>query len=147
MSDFVTVQLSPIFSTYRKQVEKLQDDVLFAGAKILRGQFISKMTTGPTKFFDTGAALQSTAEEFNEQGFVKSYSLAPTAFYAIFGEYGTGRLGALTGGPAPRGYRYGPKPGMRARRFGRTAIADAKPEVTREAIALTSKFAEHMTTT
>lgn len=144
--DFVTVQLSPIFRTYRKEAEKLQDDVLFAGAQVLRRNYIASVTTGSTRFFRTGAGLQSTREEFDEQGPVKSYSLIPQAFYMIFGEYGTGRLGSATGRPAPRGWRYGSKPGMRARRFGRNAIATSKPEVDRQALELVRTFAANMTT-
>ena len=141
----VQVQIGSIFRTFGKQVEKLQDDVLFAGAKVLRGQYIQSVTSGSTRFFRTGAGLQSTKEEFDEQGRTSTYSLIPQAFYMIFGEYGTGRLGSQTGRPAPRGWRYGPKQGMRARRFGRNAIQLSKPEVSRQAIDLTRKFAAQMT--
>lgn len=141
----VQVQLSPIFSTFRRKVEKLQDDILFAGASVLRRQYITSVTSGSTRFFRTGAGLQSTREEFDEQGNKSAYRLIPQAFYMIFGEYGTGRLGSATGRPAPRGWRYGPKPGMRARRFGRNAIQVSRPEVDKQAIALAKKFAANMT--
>ena len=144
----VQVQLSPIFSTFRREVQKLQDEVLFAGAQVLRRNYIASVTTGPTttRFFKTGAGLQSTREEFDEKGNKSTYSLIPQAFYMVFGEYGTGRRGAETGTPAPRGWRYGSKQGMRARRFGRNAVQVSRPEVNRQAIALAQKFAASMTT-
>ena len=142
----VQVQLAPIFSTFRREVSELQDEILTTGRQSIRRQWPVSLTTGTTRWFRTGATLQSAVEETTTEGNKKTYRFGPTAFYAIFGEYGTGRLGSQTGRPAPAGYRYGPKPGMRARRFSRHTISVVRPEVNAAAIQLARKFAEHMTT-
>lgn len=142
----VTVQLSPIFSTFKAEIEKLQDSILAQGRTAIRRQWPISLTTGTTRWFRTGATLQSAVEEVVIDGEKKTFKFGPTAFYAIFGEYGTGRAGALTGRPAPADYRYGSKPGMRARRFGRHTIAVVRPEVTAQAVKLTQQFAAKMTT-
>ena len=142
----VTVQLSPIFSTFRREVEGLRDEILATGRQSIRRQWPISLTSGMSRWFRTGATLQSAIEETVTEGNRKSYRFGPTAFYAIFGEYGTGRLGSQTGRPAPAGYRYGSKQGIRARRFGRHTIAVIRPEVNAAAIQLAKKFAAHMTT-
>ena len=142
----VQVQLAPIFSTFRREVEELQDEILAQGRTSIRRQWPVSLTTGTTRWFRTGATLQSAVEETVSEGNKKSYRFGPTAFYAIFGEYGTGRLGSQTGRPAPSGYRYGRKQGIRARRFGRHTISAVRPEVNRAAVELARKFAAHMTT-
>jgi hypothetical protein len=123
----------------------LQDDVLASGRTSMRRQWPISLTSGTTRWFRTGATLQSAVEETVTEGNKKTYRFGPTSFYAVFGEYGTGRLGSQTGRPAPTGYRYGSKPGMRARRFGRHTIAVIRPEVNAAAVALAKKFAANMT--
>jgi hypothetical protein len=142
MSDLVTLRLSPIFSDLRQRVEGLRDEILASGRTILRREYALSVHQ---RFFHTGAGLQSTTEETVESGNRKTYRLRPTAFYMIFGEYGTGRRGAATGRPAPRGYRYGDRPGMTARRFGRIAVAVAAPQVRDMAVLKARRFAQHVT--
>ena len=149
MSDFVEVQLSPIFGNFAKGVTDLQDDLLLAGAQVLRREEESSIKQ---RWYDTGATLNSLQDEIIINGNTKSYRLFPTAVspkgapYPLFGEYGTGRLGALSGRPAPRGYRYGRSPGMAARRYSRIAVAIARPKINALTQRRVTQFAANMTT-
>lgn len=139
----VTLQLSPVFSDFRQRVEGLRDAILNDGRTILRREWALSVRA---RFFDTGAGLQSAGQgEIVEEGNKKTYRLVPQAFYMIFGEYGTGRRGSSTGRPAPRGYRYGDRIGMTARRFSRIAVAVAAPQVRDMAILKARQFARHET--
>lgn len=143
MAELVTLQLSPVFNDFRSRVESLRDVILADGRTILRREWALSVRA---RFFDTGAGLQSAGQgEVVEEGNKKTYRLVPQAFYMIFGEYGTGRRGAQTGRPAPRGYRYGSKMGMTARRFSRVAVAVAAPQVRDMAILKARQFARHVT--
>lgn len=112
--------------SFRSEVERTRDEGLGESAPILRRELESSIRE---RWFDTGASLASVQDETIIEGDTKTYRVGPTMFYDIFGEYGTGRRGAATGRPAPTGYRYGPKPGMAARRFGRIAVGVARPQV------------------
>lgn len=142
MSDLVQLQLGKIFSDFRQRVERLQDSILKGAQPIVRRNWALSVRE---RWFRTGATLQSAVDEFGAEGDRKFYRLRPTAFYAIFGEYGTGRRGSQTGRPAPAGYRYGPKIGMRARRFARHALAVAKPQIEQSAIRKVRQFAQNAT--
>ena len=142
MSDLVELQLSPIFQDFKARMQGLQNAITLDSKSILRREYATNVHQ---RFFRTGAGLQSTIEEIVTEGNKQTYRLIPQAFYMIFGEYGTGRRGAATGQPAPRGYRYGPKPGMAARRFGRIALATAKPEIDKAALARIQQFAANQT--
>lgn len=142
MSDLVQLKLARIFNNFRQRVERLQDAVLKGAQPIIRRNWAVSVRA---RWFRTGATLQSAVDEFGSEGDRKFYRLRPTAFYAIFGEYGTGRRGAATGRPAPAGYRYGPKPGMAARRFARHALAVAKPQVMLMAQRQARQFAQNAT--
>lgn len=127
MSELVQVQYGKIFlKSFRRGVEQARDEGLIEGARILRREEESSIRA---RWFALGRTLGSLTEEFVTEGDKKSYRLIPTAMYAIFGEYGTGRRGAATGAPAPRGYRYGNRPGIAARRYSRIAVAIARPLV------------------
>lgn len=142
--EFVTVELGPIFHNFRARVESLRDDVLATGSKILRQEEESSIRL---RWFDKGVTLRSLEEETVTDGDAKIYRLFPTATskrgapYPLFGEYGTGRAGAASGQPAPTGYEYGDNPGMRARRYSRIAVAQARPRV----IAKASELMRHFT--
>jgi hypothetical protein len=142
MSELATLQLSPIFHDFRERVEKLRDVILTDAQPIVRREWASSVHQ---RFFRTGAGLQSAIDEFVTEGETKAYRLFPTAFYMIFGEYGTGRRGAQTGRPAPAGYHYGPKPGMAARRFSRIAVGLARPQIDKAAIDRVRQFALNAT--
>lgn len=138
-----TLRLSPVFRDFRERVEGLRDGILSEGRTILRREWALSVRA---RFFNTGAGLQSAGQgEIVEEGNKKTYRLVPQAFYMIFGEYGTGRRGAATGRPAPRGYRYGSKPGMAARRFSRIAVTVAAPQVRDMAIQKARRFTQHVT--
>ncbi len=142
MSEFVELQLGRVFKDFRRQVEGLQDDILLEGATILKREEEASIRL---RWFDTGATLTSLQDNLLIDKNRKVYQLFPTATnkgapYPLFGEYGTGRLGAASGGPAPRGYRYGQKVGMRARRYSRIAVSIAKPEIDRLAIQRVKHF-------
>lgn len=127
MSELVQVQLGKIFlKSFRHEVEQARDEGLIEGARILRRE---EETSIRQRWFRLGRTLGSLQEEFVEEGDKKSYRLIPTAMHAIFGEYGTGLRGRATGQPAPRGWTYGSKPGMAARRYSRIAVAIARPQV------------------
>lgn len=138
----ITLQLGRVFSTFRKSVEALQDDILLDAAQIMRREEEASIRQ---RWYRTGATVNSLQEELVIDGVKKTYRLFPTATnkgapYPLFGEFGTGRLGAATGKPAPRGYRYGQRAGMAARRFSRIAITIAKPQIDRMAIARVKQF-------
>lgn len=121
------IQYGRVFlKSFRREVEQIRDEGLVEGARILRREEEASIRQ---RWFKFGRTLGSLTEEVVTEGDKKSYRLIPTAMHAIFGEYGTGLRGAATGGPAPRGYRYGSKPGMAARRYSRIAIAIARPQI------------------
>src|SRR5688572_26271940 len=131
MTQLVTLKLSPVFRNFQRRVERLRDEVLTEGGQILKREYLLSIRA---RWFRSGATAASLAEETITEGNRKMFRLRPTATnngvpYPLFGEYGTGRRGAATGGPAPTGYRYGDKPGMTARRFSRIAVQQAKPQV------------------
>jgi len=142
MSDLVQLQLGKIFSDFRQRMERLQMAVLKGVQPIVRFNWARSVRE---RWFRTGATLQSAVDEFSGEGDSKFYRLRPMTFYAIFGEYGTGRRGAVSGRPAPAGYHYGPKPGMQARRFARHALAIARPQIDQSAIRKVRQFAANMT--
>jgi hypothetical protein len=131
-----------VFRDFRRQAEALQDDILLDGAQILRREEEASIRQ---RWHRTGATVNSLQEELIIEKSSKVYRLFPTATnkgapYPAFGEYGTGRLGAQTGQPAPRGYRYGASAGMAARRFSRIAVAQARPQIDRLALEKVKQF-------
>lgn len=139
---FVTVQLAPIFRNFRGRIESLRDDIIETGGRILRQEEEQSIRL---RWYDRGRTLGSLKEEIVTEGEAKIYRLFPTATnrgfsYPAAGEYGTGRLGAATGKPAPIGWRYGSRRGMTARRFSRIAVAQAKPKVVADAQQLIANF-------
>lgn len=143
MGELAHVRLSPIFDNFKSRIQGLRDDILTEGGKILRREEESSIRL---RWYDEGKTLASLQEEVIREGDRVIYRLFPTATsekgapYPLFGEYGTGRRGAATGRPAPRGYRYGDKQGMRARRYSRIAVAIARPQVTGSAKGLIANF-------
>lgn len=127
MNELVQVEFGKIFlKPFRREVEQMRDEALTEGAKILRREEESSIRQ---RWYRTGATLASLDERLVEEGDRKTYQLFPTTFYSPFGEWGTGRRGAATGETAPRGWRYGDKPGMEARRYSRIAVGVARPQV------------------
>lgn len=128
MSDqLARVEFGKIFlKSLRREVEQARDEALNESAPILRRELESSIRE---RWYRTGASLASVNDEMITDGDVKTYRVGPTMFYDPFGEYGTGRRGAATGQTAPRGWRYGDKPGMEARRFSRIAVGVARPQV------------------
>jgi len=143
MSDLAQVQISPIFHDLGHRLHRLQDQILRDAKPIIKREYTLSVRQ---RFFRIGAGLASTEEKFITEGDRRSYQLSPSLFYMIFGEFGTGRRGALTGPPAPSGYRYGPRAGMAARRFGRIALSLAKPQITDAARVRVKQFALNATT-
>lgn len=148
MTELVTLTLSPIFQTFERDVRRLQDEILETAAPTLRREEEASIRQ---RWYRTGATLRSLKEEVITIGDKKVYRLFPTlvsdrgAPIPLFGEYGTGRRGAASGSPTPRGYRYGPKPGMTARRFSREAVQNARPEVLRHANRIVERYKANMT--
>lgn len=112
--------------SFRREVEQTRDEALTEGAKILRREEEASIRE---RWYLHGRTLRSLDDDVITDGDTKTYRLVPTAPHAIFGEYGTGQRGAATGQPAPRGWRYGDKPGMAARRYSRIAVGIARPQV------------------
>jgi hypothetical protein len=141
--ELVTLELGSIFHNLRARLESLRDDIVSSGGKILRTEEEMSIRL---RWFDSGATLRSLQEETATEGKLRIYRLFPTATskrgapYPLFGEYGTGLEGARTGGPAPAGYIYGDSKGMRARRYSRIAVAQAKPKVVANAKQLIENF-------
>jgi hypothetical protein len=143
MAQLVTLRLAPVFRNFRSRVEDLRDKLLVESGKIVKRE---EQASIRRLWYDTGRTLNSLQEEIVTKDESKSYVLSVTAVsdrgapYPLFGEYGTGRRGAATGRPAPRGYRYGDRSGMAARRFSRVALTAAKPQVERAAANLARNF-------
>lgn len=138
------VHLSPIFRNFRGRMEDLRDSITVAGGKILRREVESSIRL---RWYESGKTLRSLEEDVVTDGNRQTYILTPTATsekgapYPLFGEYGTGRRGAATGRPAPRGYKYGTeRQGMKARRFSRIAVGIAQPQVVASAKGLIANF-------
>lgn len=142
MSDFVQVTVSPFFSNFQQIIESLRNKVLDETGPILRKEEEASIRA---RWYRLGRTLRSLEEDVITDGLRKTYNLFPTAPHAVFGEYGTGRRGAATGKPAPRGYRYGDKPGMAARRYSRLAVESARPRVIRMARATARDLAKNVT--
>jgi hypothetical protein len=148
MSELATLQLSPIFHDFRSRVTGLRDQILTDASKIVRRE---EETSIRLRWHRSGATLMSLKEEVTEDGNRKTYKLYPTAVspkgapYPTFGEYGTGRRGAQSGKPAPRGYSYGSSAGMTARRYSRIALSIAKPQVDQMANESVRRFALNAT--
>jgi hypothetical protein len=143
MAKLVTLQLAPVFHNFRSRVEDLRDKVLVESGKIVRRE---EQASIRRLWYDTGRTLNSLEEQIVTKDASRSYVLSVTATnergapYPVFGEYGTGRRGAASGRPAPRGYRYGDRAGMTARRFSRIAITTSKPQVERAVENLARSF-------
>lgn len=143
MGELAHVQLGSIFRNFKSRIETLRDDILTEGGKILRREEESSIRI---RWYDEGKTERSLQEEVVREGDKVIYRLFPTATspqgfpYPTAGEYGTGRRGAATGRPAPRGWKYGDKVGMRARRYSRIAVAIARPQVTGSAKGLIQNF-------
>lgn len=137
------VQFSPIFRNFKSRVEDLRDGITVQGGKILRREVESSIRL---RWYESGKTLRSLEEDVVTSSESQRYILTPTATseggapYPLFGEYGTGRRGAATGRPAPRGYRYGDRAGMKARRFSRIAVGIAAPQVEATAKQLVANF-------
>lgn len=138
MSDLVTIEYGSVFSNFESRIRALQSQIVTEGGKILRQEEEESIRL---RWYDSGETLRSLKEEFADEGDTKIYRLFPTATnrgfpYPTAGEYGTGREGARTGQPAPSGWVYGNSRGMRARRYSRIAVAQAKPRVVAKASEL-----------
>ncbi len=142
MSDFVTVRIPSFLTDFSEQIEDLRDKILDQTAPILRREEEASIRS---RWYRIGTTLKSLKEETVTEGPKKIYRLRPTTFYAIFGEFGTGRRGAQTGGPPPRGYHYGSRPGMTARRFSRIAVQQAGPKVIETAQQIVNAYARNVT--
>lgn len=143
MDQLVTVEYGSVFSNFESRIRALQSQIVTEGGKILRQEEEESIRL---RWYDSGETLRSLKEEFADEGDTKIYRLFPTATnrgfpYPTAGEYGTGREGARTGQPAPSGWVYGNSRGMRARRYSRIAVAQAKPRV----IAKASELLANMT--
>ncbi len=149
--ELATYTLSPIFRTLKQSVEGLRDQILLAGSVTLRRELGTSMRSGDTRWYRSGTAFRSLREEFTTDGDKKAYRLWPTAVskrgapYPLFGEYGTGLAGRASGGPAPVGYSWGSSKGIRARRYARTAVQQARPQIDRMAGEQAKRFAANMT--
>lgn len=142
MSDFVQVFPPRFFSHLPEWLGGLQEEILAETAPILRREEEASIRE---RWYRQGRTLRSLKEETVTEGPRKSYRLWPSIFYAIFGEYGTGRRGSQSGRPAPRGWRYGPKPGMTARRYSRIAVEKARPKIIRAAQETAREYARNVT--
>jgi len=142
MSEFVQVQPPKILFNFRSVIEDLRDEIIGEAAPILRREEEASIRA---RWYRLGRTLRSLHEEMAMEPGRRVYRLFPTAPHAIFGEFGTGRRGAATGQPAPRGWKYGDKPGMEARRYSRIAVEIARPKVIQAAQEIARRFAKNVT--
>lgn len=121
------VQFGKIFlKSFRREVESIRDEAFNDSTQIIRREEEASIRQ---RWYKLGRTLESLEEEVVDEGDRKIYRLSPTALHAIFGEWGTGQRGRATGQPAPRGWRYGDRAGMEARRYSRIAVGLARPQV------------------
>lgn len=145
---FVTVTVPWIFTNLRQQMEALRDGVIEETAPILIREEEASIRA---RWYRSGKTLRSLKDETVSIRDGKAYRLFPTATsdrgapYPLFGEFGTGRRGAASGGRTPRGYRHGSTAGMTARRFARSAVETARPKVIRVAQQTVGEFARNVT--
>lgn len=143
MSELVTrTGPIPFYGRLAAHLRNLRDQLLFDSAKILRQE---EETSIRRLWYDKGRTLRSLKPRFVLEGDSFRYELEPTAPHGMFGEYGTGRQGALTGQPAPKGWRYGQRRGMAARRYSRIAVAATKPQIDAMAQQKLQQFAANFT--
>lgn len=146
--EFVTVRLPRFLTHFREQFSGLVDEVLEETSPILRRE---EQASIRSRWYRTGKTLRSLKEEVVEITDGKAYRLFPTATsdrgapYPLFGEFGTGRRGAASGKPTPKGYKHGRSAGMTARRFGRSAVHAARPKVIQKAQQTVRAFAQNVT--
>lgn len=126
----VKLKLSPIFRDLRNRLRGFQRDVHQRASLIMR---FEEQLSIRQRFYRTGKGLLSLFERQLEEDNKLRYEITFLRRYMLFGEYGTGRRGAASGRPTPRGYTYGQRAGMTARRFSRIAVAAAKPKIDRMA--------------
>lgn len=139
---FVTVTVSKTITEFRPLIENFRDEVLEETAPILRK---AEEASIRARWYRLGRTLRSLKEDVESKGGHRIYKLFPTAPHAAFGEYGTGRRGAVTGRPAPRGWKYGDRSGMEARRYSRLAVVSARPKILQTARGMASRFARNVT--
>ncbi len=148
MSGIARVEYAPIFNNLERDLRQLRDDVLAEGGRILKRETERSIRN---RWYRTETTLASLQDEVVSEGNSKSYRLSPTATskrgapYPLFGEYGTGERGQVSGQPAPAGYRYGGRLGMIARRFGRLAVDATKPQLIRVAQEELARYARNQT--
>jgi hypothetical protein len=149
MSDqFVTVRLPRFLTRFRDEIGGLVDEVIEETSPILRR---SEEASIRQRWYRSGRTLRSLKEEVAPIKDGKAYRLFPTATsergapYPLFGEFGTGRRGATSGKPTPKGYKHGRSKGMTARRFGREAVKQARPKVIQTAQSTVRAFARNVT--
>jgi hypothetical protein len=140
--DLINLKLGRIFRTFRRGIEDLREDVTEDGGQVLKREEEASVRA---RFYRTGEGLRSLRDETVTEGPRLIYRLTFGAFYMIFGEHGTGRRGSTSGRPTPRGWRYGQRAGMTARRFSRIAIDKAEPQILRDAQQRISQFAANVT--
>lgn len=139
----VTIQLGSIFHNFRSRMNSLIDDIATESGKVIRREEEASIRL---RWYDEGKTLRSLKEEIDIQPERRVYQLFPTATsergfpYPTAGEYGTGQEGKRTGRPAPTGWEYGDKTGMKARRYSRIAVGLAKPQVIGKAKELIANF-------
>jgi len=127
MGEFATVHYGKVFDTFEQRLRAMQAETLKDSGTVMRREVESSMRA---RWYRTGASLGALGKgEVISEGSKLIWRLTFGKFYDIFGEYGTGQRGSASGQPAPKGYTYGDKPGMTARRFGRLAIDTAAPQI------------------
>lgn len=139
---FVTVRLPPILTRFPERMAALPEQIIEKTAPILRS---AEEASIRKRWYRRGRTLRSLKDDIKKQGSKWIYRLFPTTFYAAFGEWGTGRRGAQSGSPAPRGWKYGKKAGMTARRYSRIAVHNARPRVIDAAQQQIKEFARNVT--
>lgn len=148
MSEFVTVQLPRFLTHFREELSELVDDVLTETSPILKAE---EQASIRSRWYRSGRTLRSLKDETVPIKDGKAYRLFPAATsergapYPLFGEFGTGRRGATSGGRTPKGYRHGSSAGMTARRFSRIAVVTARPKIIQAAQQTVRAFARNVT--
>jgi hypothetical protein len=138
-----TVQYGKVFDSFEQRLRTMQTNALADSGNVLRREVETSIRA---RWYRTGASLGALGKgEVTSEDNKLTYRLLFGKFYDVFGEYGTGRRGAASGQPAPKGYTYGDKPGMAARRFGRLPIDATIPQIRDLHLLAAREFARGVT--
>lgn len=133
----LTVKVDPKILTFAKDYPA-RVKAGFEQAEDILSAFVAQSIR--QRWYRTGTSLRSYKMKTEQaRNSIRVLAQSGTA-YDAFGEYGTGVRGRLSGVPYPSGWRYGSKPGMKARQPYSLALRNALPAIMATVNAELRKF-------